>query len=111
MHRLALATAIALTVGVANAQMHNHGHGPAISQASAQKQAVAEGEVRRIDRTKGTVMLKHGPLEALGMGPMTMVFEATDAKLLANVKEGDKVKFVPGEKDGKLVVSSIEVVK
>jgi Cu(I)/Ag(I) efflux system protein CusF len=111
MHHLALAAAVGLTLGTANAQMHNHGHGSAVPQAAAQKQAVAEGEVRRIDRTKGTVTFKHGPLESLGMGPMTMVFQATDDSLLANVKEGDKVKFVPGKKNGKLVVNSIEVVK
>lgn len=111
MHRRALAAAVALTFGTANAQVRDHGPAPAVAPASAQQPAVAEGEVRRIDRIKGNVTLKHGALESLGMGPMIMVFQATDAKLLASVKEGDRVKFVPGERDGKLVVSSIEVVK
>ena len=72
---------------------------------------MADGEVRKVDRIKGTVTLKHGPLEALGMGPMTMMFTATDPKLLANVKEGDKVRFEPGQtSDGTLTVGKLEVV-
>lgn len=95
------------------AAQHNHVHGamPTASAAPA-KGALAVGEVRKVDRAKGTVTIKHGPLEALGMGPMTMPFAATDPKVLANIKEGDKVRFEPGQtSDGKLTVGRIEVVK
>jgi Cu/Ag efflux protein CusF len=91
---------------------HDHGSAPKGAAAPAAKGALAEGEVRKVDRVKGTVTLKHGPLEALGMGPMTMQFAAADPKLLANLKEGDKVRFAPEQtRDGKLVVHRIEVIK
>lgn len=116
MHRptlVATLVAAALAAGApAAAAQHAHDHGakPAAAKAPG-KAAPAEGEVRKVDRAKGTVTLKHGPLEALGMGPMTMVFQAADAKLLANVKEGDRVRFTPEQKDGKFLVTALEVVK
>jgi Cu/Ag efflux protein CusF len=92
---------------------HAHDHGAMTQGAAAQApKALADGEVRKVDRAKGTVTIKHGPLQALGMGPMTMAFSATDPALLAKVKEGDKVRFEPGQTpDGKLTVSRIEVVR
>ncbi len=121
MQKLIAAAAFATLViapFAAGAQMMGHDHSkmgmsstPAAAQP-AQAAKTAEGEVRKVDAAKGTVVLKHGPLDALGMPPMTMEFKATDPKVLANVKQGDKVKFVPAQgKNGELLVSSIEVVK
>jgi Cu/Ag efflux protein CusF len=109
---LVLVVAAALGAPAAFAQ-HAHDHGAMTQNATAQApKAMAEGEVRKIDRAKGTVTIKHGPLQALGMGPMTMAFSATDPALLAKVKEGDKVRFEPAQtSDGKLTVSRIEVVR
>lgn len=110
---LPLAVAAALAAAPVAAQ-HNHQAAPAAKPATTAtaKEAVADGDVRKIDRAKGTITLRHGPLEALGMGPMTMIFTAADPKLLANVKEGDKVRFVPAQgKDGALLVTKIDVVK
>ena len=98
----------------ATAQSTTHDHSMMAQQSAAQptKPAMAEGEVRKIDRAKGTITLKHGPLTALNMGPMTMVFVAKDKKLLDNVKEGDKVRFTPEQgKGGELFVTALEVVK
>lgn len=96
------------------AQM-NHDHSMMPNQSmsmAATKSAPAEGEVRKVDRAAGTVTLKHGPLTVLNMPPMTMTFVATQPALLANVKEGDKVRFTPEMgKEGALVVSTLEVVK
>ena len=96
------------------AQM-NHDHSVMSNQTmsmAATKSAPAVGEVRKVDRTSGTVTLKHGPLIALNMPPMTMTFVAKQPALLANVKEGDRVRFTPEMgKDGALVVSTLEVVK
>lgn len=113
------ATLVALAVSfpvAATGQMPGHDHGssakPAGASASASKRAFAEGEVRKVDAAKGVVVLRHGPLEALGMPPMTMEFKATDPKLLANIKAGDKVRFTPLQgSNGELMFSSIEVVK
>jgi Cu(I)/Ag(I) efflux system protein CusF len=107
----ALAAMLAAPPGAAQ-HAHDHAAPAANSIATAGKSVLAEGEVRKVDRAKGIVTIKHGPLEKLGMGPMTMPFTAADPKLLAGVKEGDKVRFEPGQtSDGKLTVSRIEVVK
>ncbi len=109
-----LVVAAAIAAPSAFAQM-NHDHSMSsmpMQSASAAKSSLAEGEVRSIDRAKGTVTLKHGPLTALNMPPMTMTFLAKQPTLLANVKVGDKVRFAPEQgKDGTLILSSLELVK
>jgi Cu/Ag efflux protein CusF len=68
----------------------------------------SEGTVRKIDAAAGKVTIKHGPLDNLGMPPMTMAFSA-DAALLEGVKVGDKVRFVAAQVDGVFSVTSLEV--
>lgn len=84
---------------------------PQASVATMPSAALAEGEVRALDRATGTVVIKHGPLTALNMGPMTMEFVAKDPALLAKVKVGDRVRFTPVQaKDGTLLVTTLVVV-
>jgi Cu/Ag efflux protein CusF len=112
---VAVTAAVLALPSPAFAQAHDHSpmSAPApAATATVAKAAPAEGEVRKVDTSKGTVVLKHGPLTALNMPAMTMEFVAKDPKTLAGVKEGDKVRFTPQlAKDGKLVVTSLEVVK
>jgi Cu/Ag efflux protein CusF len=102
-----------LAAPVALAQMTGHDHSAMgqMSSGSPAKDATAVGEVQKVDHAKGTVTLKHGPLNMLGMGPMTMMFQATNPRILANVKVGDKVRFIPEQRDGNLMVSHVEVMK
>lgn len=72
---------------------------------------MADGEVRKVDREQGKVTLKHGPIAALDMPGMTMVFKVADPKLLDNLKQGDKVKFVADKVNGAITVTAIEVAK
>jgi Cu(I)/Ag(I) efflux system protein CusF len=78
----------------------------------AAAQQLADGEVRRVDRKAGTLTIKHGPIQAIDMPAMTMVFQVKDAAMLKKVKAGDKIKFQaemrPG---GKATVTSIEASK
>ena len=74
-------------------------------------QAMADGEVRKIDKDNKKITLKHGEIKALDMPPMTMVFQVSDASLLDKVKAGDKVQFSAINKDGKLTVTEIKPVK
>jgi Cu(I)/Ag(I) efflux system periplasmic protein CusF len=106
---LALASA---TTAFAQADPH-HGLSTMLAQAApAARSAMADGEVRTFDRAKGTVTIKHGPLNALGMPAMTMTFVAKPTALLAGLKEGDKVRFMPEQaKDGTLVVTALEIVR
>jgi Cu/Ag efflux protein CusF len=81
--------------------------------ASAFAQAtMTEGEVRKVDKSRGKITLKHGEIKNLDMPPMTMVFGVRDKALLDKVKAGDKVKFA-ADKDaaGDLIVTAVVVQK
>jgi Cu(I)/Ag(I) efflux system membrane protein CusA/SilA len=69
-----------------------------------------DGEIRKVDAAKGTVLLKHGDIPNLGMPPMTMEYHA-DAKLLAKVKPGDKVKFQVDMVGSQATIVELRVVK
>ena len=54
----------------------------------------AAGEVREVDLEEGTITLAHGRIAGLRMAPMSsMMFKASDTRLLADLKPGDKVNF------------------
>lgn len=86
-----------------------HAHGTPTAQAKTSE--LYEGEVRRINKDTGRVTLAHGPLKGFGMPPMTMAFPVKDAKQLATLKEGDKVRFALEQSGENLVVTRIEAAK
>lgn len=71
---------------------------------------VVDGEVRKVEPAKGTLVLKHGDIPNLNMPPMTMEYHA-DPKLLARVKPGDKVKFQADMVGSRATVVDLRVVK
>jgi Cu(I)/Ag(I) efflux system protein CusF len=76
--------------------------------AAAQSAHKATGEVKSVDRKKGTVTLAHGPVESLKWPAMTMKFNARDRKMLDKLKPGDKVEFEFEEKGSKYTITSIK---
>ncbi|CAM5183077.1 copper-binding protein [Oligella ureolytica] len=60
--------------------------------SSAQDEASARGEVRRLDVAKGTITIKHGAITDLNLPAMTLVYEA-DSALLQGIEPGDQVRF------------------
>lgn len=72
---------------------------------------MANGEVRKVDPATGRVTLKHGPIEALGMPGMTMVFRVRDPEWLVRLRVGDRIRFVAQRIDGVLMVTSLEPVQ
>ncbi len=73
---------------------------------------LTDGEVRRVDKAREKITLKHGEIRNLDMAPMTMVFGVKDKSLLDKLKAGDKVKF-SADKDaqGQYVITGIEAQK
>ena len=71
---------------------------------------LTEGEVRRVDKANGEVVLKHGDLPNLGMPAMTMAFNAS-APTLEKLKTGDKVRFNAEIVKGKPTITHIELVR
>jgi Cu/Ag efflux protein CusF len=108
MKRTVLAILLSTFAAVAVAQ-HQH-HAPAIAQAAATAE-LAEGEVRKVDKAAGKVVIKHGEIKSVNMGPMTMMFAVKSPALLDKVAAGDKVKFRVEEIKGDYVVTAIEKAK
>lgn len=95
-------TALAALTPVAHAQHSGH-----TATAASAKTELADGEVRRVDKAKGTVLLKHGEIKSLGMGAMTMGFKFKDPKLAEGLAVGDKVKFAAEQKGDDLIITTI----
>ncbi|MEW6163945.1 MAG: copper-binding protein [Pseudomonadota bacterium] len=72
---------------------------------------LSEGTVKKIDTASQRVMLAHGPIENLGMPPMTMMFKVKDAAMLKKLKDGEKVRFRVEEVDGAYTIVRIEPAK
>jgi len=68
-------------------------HGMQTAPAAGQKTAKGTGLIQQIDREKGVVTIKHGPLPALNMTAMTMTYTVKDGRQLANLKPLQKVEF------------------
>ncbi len=79
-----------------------------MSQAS---DSMTDGEVKKLYPDNGKVTLKHGDIKNLDMPGMTMVFTVRDKGQLAQLKPGDKVKFVVIQEGGKMVVTDIQPVR
>lgn len=82
---------------------------PAVSAQSTQSSAMAEGEVRKVDKEAKKITIRHGPLQKLDMPAMTMVFQVSDPAMLERVKAGDKVRFDAEKVGGAFMLTKIEV--
>ena len=83
----------------------------AAAQGATQSSAMADGEVRKVDKEAKKITLRHGPLTSLDMPAMTMVFQVKDPAMLDQVKAGDKVKFQAEKVGGAFTITRIEPVK
>ena len=74
--------------------------------SSAHAQSVS-GRVKKIDAEAGKMTIDHGPIKALNMDAMTMVFRVTDPKMLKQVKPGDSILFDADRVNGAITVIKI----
>ena len=91
-----------------NAQQAGGGQdagGKKMDTAKAAK--LTDGEVKEVDAKAGHVTLKHGAIENMNMGSMTMAFSVKDKSVLSNLKEGSKVKFAVENVDGVPTITSL----
>ena len=82
---------------------------PAVAAVS--NAALAEGEVRKIDKAAGTVTIKHGPIRNLDMPPMTMAYRVKDQAMLDQLKAGDKIAFEANDIGGAFTLMRFEKMK
>lgn len=95
---------------------HDMNHGAAMNQgaqmhAAGAQAMLSEGTVKKVDKAGGKITISHGPLENLGMPPMTMAFRAGDPAMLDKVKPGDRIRFLADRVDGMFVVTRLDAAK
>lgn len=61
--------------------------------SASQKTTSGSGLVQSINKERGVVTIKHGPLPELGMMAMTMSYVVKDKSQLANLRPLQKVEF------------------
>ena len=93
--------------GIAQSNMDHSKMDHGKAETSQTDPSMSDGEVRRVDMETGKITIRHGYIKHLDMPSMTMVFTAKDKTLLANVKPGDKVKFMVVDEGGKMVITAI----
>lgn len=87
-----------------------HPHG-AKAKPSAASAALFDGEVRKVDKAKGEVTIKHGPMPKFDMPPMTMAYRVKHKSMLEKVKAGDKIRFDADGVGGAFTVTRLEKAK
>jgi Cu(I)/Ag(I) efflux system periplasmic protein CusF len=93
--------------GAENASVQ--GWGPSrVTDTSLRTDLFADGVVRMVDRAGGNIILRHGPIENLGIPPMTMTFRVIDPRLIENLESGMPVRFAADRLEGKFTVVHIE---
>ena len=80
---------------------------PLISSADGDLPVIA-GEVKKVKVESGKITIKHEEIPNLGMPGMSMVFGIEEGVDISMFKKGDAVEFTVVERDGKMVILSIE---
>lgn len=115
LHSLPLKLLLVVLVAMGVQALHAQPAAPASSgrheghhAAPAATADLAEGEIRRIDKSTGKLTIRHGEIKSLSMPPMTMVFVAAQPAMLEQVKVGDRIRFSADQSGGAYRVTAIE---
>lgn len=84
---------------------------PVSGNAAGAKNALTDGEVKKVDKQAGKIVIKHGPVANLDMPAMTMAFRVNDAATLEQVKPGDRIRFQVERVKGAYTVMRVEPAK
>lgn len=85
------------------------GLGSAPLMAATRQVEMVDGLVTNINEPAGKITIKHGALPKFGMDDsMTMVFRVQDLAMLAGLKAGDAIKFVPERINGQFTATIIQ---
>lgn len=70
--------------------------------------SMASGEIVKVDTKRNKLTIKHGPIEALNMDAMTMVYDVAEPSMVEGLAPGKAVSFHADRVKGKLTVIEIE---
>ena len=93
-----------------------HAHHEASGQPTAKNQALPAGPktgkgtgvVQQINREKGVVTIKHGPLQGINIPAMTISFLVKDKAMLLNLQPQQIVSFELTRENGTYVITDIK---
>ena len=111
MKRIAILVAVASLAAIPALASSGHAGQHASEKSAASAEALADGEVKKVDKDAGKVTIKHGPLASLDMPAMTMVFRVKDAAMLDTMKTGDKIRFKAEKLGGNYTVTELQPTK
>ena len=106
-----ISTAIVLAGAFSAPAVFAQDHSQHMAIPEAKTGPLSSGEIVRVDKAAAKLTIKHGPLTNLNMPGMTMGFKVNSAKMLEQVKTGDKVDFVAEKVNGTLTVTTLEAAK
>lgn len=81
---------------------------PAHRAKPALTMPLVEGKVVSVDVAENLLVLDHGDLPNLAMGPMTMGFVLADKALFKGLKPGDRVLFQAEMRNGEATVTALK---
>lgn len=108
---LIVTAGLALVAADASAQtdMHDHTRHDAPAAASQDDaNALAAGEIKKVDKETGKLTVQHGPLTNVGMPGMTMAFKVQNPGMLDQVKAGDRVRLRVERVNGTYTITRLE---
>ena len=97
--------------GAGNVFAHHESGGQHSAQpqapAPSQKVGTGTGLIQQIDKERGAVTIKHGPLQGLSMPGMTMSFLVKDKAMLSSLQPLQKVNFELTYDGSKFLITKI----
>lgn len=108
-----LLSALMITLGsftaITGCAQEDHSNHDAMAQTDTQAASpLVHAEVKKVDKTAGTVTLAHDAIPNLEMPAMTMSFKVKDPGLLAGVQPGDHIRFKAENVGGEFTVTHFE---
>lgn len=91
------------------AEEHDHVRG--MHQGHALSSGLIDGMVKKLDRKRSKITLKHGEIKQIQMPPMVMNYQVTDVLKLDGIQPGDKVRFSMDKVGEQYVITHIERVR
>lgn len=93
------------------ATAEDHNRHPMQAAPGKADHLLAAGTIKKVDKGGASLTIAHGPIDNIGMGPMTMAFKVKEPRLAVGLKPGDKVRFFADYVGGEIVILRIETVK
>jgi len=80
-----------------------------LGNGAVAQDATITGEVKKIDESSGSIMMKQGPAPSLGFKEdTTLLYEVRDRAMLKQVKVGDTVKFEAESGESGFMITRIQ---